>query len=226
MKQKENIEAKINELMSKEDRKDAEFRLAILLSEVGDVAKYITHDEKLNPGARPHGTIEGEKLAYGEVIVQLIGLLNSRGISYDEAIQIGLKNWLEADWRKREAQKNLNKTIEGIVIKEGYAKAKAYVVSNQNPLEAVKKEKDKPIIILEHADPDVIIYLDDAAGIVTDHGGRLCHLGVLALDDKVGWKVPPSIVGTGNATKLIKHGEIVTVEAYGLHDKGYVKKEK
>ncbi|MBN2052561.1 hypothetical protein JW756_03585 [Candidatus Woesearchaeota archaeon] len=222
---KKSIEDTIQELMCNEDRKDAEFRLAILLSEVGDIAKYITHDQKLNPGARPHGTVEGEKLAYGEVIVQLMGLLKARGIQYDEALQQGLKNWLEADWRRREAQKNQANVIEGIVIKEGYAKANAYVVSSKNPIEDVKKEKSKPIIVLDHANPDIIIYLEDAAGFVTDHGGKTCHLAVLTLDPVISKHVPPSIIGTGNATQLIEHGEIITMEAYGLHEKGYVKKE-
>ena len=229
MKQKEavkkNIEELIKDLMSKEDRKDAEFRLAILLSEIGDISKYITHDPKLNPNARPHGTVEGEKLAYGEVVVMLMGLMHARGIKYDEALEQGLKNWLEADWRKREAQTLMPGKVEGTVIKEGYAKAKAYLVSRQNPIRDVNKEKAKPIIVLEHADPDVIIYLEHAAGFVTDHGGKTCHLAVLALDPVISKHVPPSIIGTGNATRVIKHREMITIEAYTLHGKGYVKKE-
>ena len=219
------IEDLIKEIMSNEDRKDAEFRLAIFLSEIGDIAKYITHDQKLNPGARPHGTAEGEKLAYGEVIVQLMGLLHTRGVDYNEALQQGLKNWLDADWRRREAKSNSEKTIEGTVIKPGYAKSRAYVVNNEHPIEEVKKEKAKPIVILEHADPDIIIYLEYAAGFVTDHGGKTCHLAVLALDDVISKHVPPSIIGTGNATQVIKHGERIILEAYTLHGKGYVKKE-
>jgi phosphohistidine swiveling domain-containing protein len=226
MGKEQNIDEIIKGLMSKEDRKDAEFRLALLTSEIGDIAKYITHDPKLNPNARPHGTIEGEKLAYGEVIVMLMSLAYARGIDYNQALKQGLKNWMEADWRKREAKANLQGVIEGTVIKEGYAQAKAYVVSREHPIRAVKKEKDKPIIVLAHADPDIIIYLEHAAGFVTDHGGKTCHLAVLTLDEVISKHVPPSIIGTGNATKVIKHGEMITLEAYALHGKGYVKKER
>jgi pyruvate,water dikinase len=156
----------------------------------------------------------------------LRSLAYARGIDYNQAQEQGLKNWQEADWRKREAKATLQGKIEGTVIKEGYAQAKAYVVSREHPIKAVKKEKDKPILVLAHADPDIIIYLEHAAGFVTDHGGKTCHLAVLTLDEIISKHVPPSIIGTGNATQVIKHGELVTLEAYSLHGTGYVKKDK
>lgn len=219
-----NLAETIKELMKKEDRKDPEFRLAILLSEIGDIAKYITHDPKLNPNARPHGSAEDEKLAYGQVIVQLMGLMDIRRLEYDQALEKGLSNWLDADWRKRQASKNYDGTLEGIVIKPGSVKAKAYVVSDKHPIEEVKNQKSKPIVILDHADPDIIIYLEYAAGFVTDHGGKTCHLAVLAMDTGVSPHLPPSIIGTGNATEMIKHGENISLSGGGIYGKGYVKK--
>ena len=86
--------------MAKEDRKDVEFRHIIAVTEVGDIGKYITHDPKLNPNARPHGTKDDEVLAYGQAFVQLAALAYLREISFKEAFDKGTQNWIDMDWKK------------------------------------------------------------------------------------------------------------------------------
>jgi phosphohistidine swiveling domain-containing protein len=205
-KENQNIADIVKDLMSKEDRKDAEFRFVLLTTEVGDVGKYITHDPKLNPGARPHGSREDEKLAYGQVIVMLRALTYLRGIDYDEAQSLGLRNWQDADWRKREAQSK--NEVKGRVACLGFSSGQAYVVDKENTLNNLVKLAEPRIIVMKTASPDFAIAMQYATGLVTDHGGYTSHAASIARERNI-----PCIVGTGNATELIKHNQIIHVEA-------------
>jgi pyruvate,water dikinase len=50
--------------------------------------------------------------------------------------------------------------------------------------------------------------MQKAVAIVTDQGGILSHAAIVARELK-----KPCIVGTGNATTLLKNGQIVAVNA-------------
>ena len=82
------------------------------------------------------------------------------------------------------------------------------------------KEIDKlnkgEILVTGRTDPDWDPILKKAAGIVTDQGGRTSHAAIVARE--VG---AVAIVGTGNATKVIKDGQLVTIST-AEGDTGYV----
>ena len=198
----ENLEETVKDLMGREDRKDAEFRYVILSTEIGDIGRYITHDSKLNPGARPYGSRDDEILAYGQAFAMLMALSSLRKISVQEALDKGMANWKDADWRKREAASR--DKIRGRSACLGYAAGKAYVLSEENKLE----DFEKGIIVAAFAAPDIAPYLKKAQACVTDHGGSTCHLALIAREYNT-----PCIVGCGNATSLIKHGQKVIVDA-------------
>ncbi len=119
-----DLETRIKKLMKNEDRRDVEMRFVIAASELGDLAKYISHDQVLNPNARPHGTKEDEVLAYGQALVQVVALAYLRGISAGQAFKKGLQNWEEADWRKVVAQ---GEGVEGLIACPGVVRGQAYV---------------------------------------------------------------------------------------------------
>jgi len=210
MKKIGTIEEKIKKLMKNEDRKDVEFRYAIAVTEVGDLGKYITHDPKLNPNARPHGTREDEILAYGQALVQLAALTQLRGISLEDAITKGIDNWIEADWRKSNAKDK--ETVTGITACHGHVIGEAYVVRNRKEVMEMPKGK---IMVVRFAKPDWTEYFSGALAAVSDHGGKTCHLANIARELGM-----PCIVGTGNATKLIESGQQIIVDAN--EDKGKV----
>jgi len=212
MSKANSIEKIIGELMAKEDRKDPEFRYAILATEMGDIGKYITHDPKLNPNARPHGSKEDEKLAYGQVLVQIAALCHLRNIPYQEALDLGLKNWLDADWRRR---KSAGTEVKGLSAVQGYVQANAYVVSKEHPIDDMKSAS---ILVMEFAKPDFIIAKDYIRGIVTDHGGCACHAANIAREYRI-----PCIVGTGNATQVIKHDDLIELDSDLERGSGIVK---
>ena len=195
--------------MENEDRKDVEFRALIALTEFGGIAKYVTHDPKLNPGARPHGTAEDEALAYGQALVQMLATLLLRGIDPDKAIELGLQNWEDADWRKRKAKKaksagtkNLN--LIGIGVVPGTVMGRVYVLSGKHP---ARKMPIGSILVAEFTKPELVEFFGNVIGVITDHGGATSHAANIAREKGV-----VSVVGTGNATKILKHGQTISIE--------------
>jgi len=206
-----DIEEKIRELMQKEYRKDTEFRYLIVSTEIGDLGKYITHDPVLNPSARPHGSKEDEVLAYGQAFVQLMALAQLRDVPIEPAFRKGLENWIEADWKRTEGRNSMapagNDTeLTGISVYNGYEFGIAYVARRMAEIEDMPSER---ILVTPFAKPEIFSYLGKVIAVVTDYGGRMCHLAV-NVRNRGG---PVSIVGTNRATELIKTGDYITVDA-------------
>lgn len=209
----EELSREIDILLSREDRKDPEFRLALVMSQIGSLASYLTHDPVLNPNARPHGSREDELMAYGQAFAMLMSLARARGINIENSIELGIANWKDQDWKKRISETNGN-YLEGISACPGNITGEAF-------LDVYGKNLDKSsgyILITRHATPEISSYLPKLAGVVTDHGGQTCHLAQLAR----GYGKPPCVVGTGNATKKISHGQKITIDAGSERDSGRV----
>ena len=56
--------------------------------------------------------------------------------------------------------------------------------------------------------PDWVPLMRRAAAIVTDSGGMTCHAAIVSRELGI-----PCVVGTGDATKVLRDGEVVTVDA-------------
>lgn len=56
--------------------------------------------------------------------------------------------------------------------------------------------------------PDMVPAMRKAAGVVTDEGGRTCHAAIVSRELQI-----PCIVGSKNATKVLKTGDTVTADA-------------
>jgi pyruvate,water dikinase len=56
--------------------------------------------------------------------------------------------------------------------------------------------------------PDFLPAMKKAAAFVTDEGGMACHAAIVAREIK-----KPCVVGTKNATKILKDGDLVEVDA-------------
>ena len=77
-----------------------------------------------------------------------------------------------------------------------------------NPDEIGGKFPSGGILVCSVTTPKYVPLMQKAAAIVTDQGGILSHAAIVARELK-----KPCIVGTGNATKLLKNGQQVTVDA-------------
>ena len=62
------------------------------------------------------------------------------------------------------------------------------------------------ILVSEITDPDWVPIMKQAAGIITDHGGRTCHAAIVSRELGV-----PAVVGAGIATEKLKDGQKVAL---------------
>ncbi len=67
---------------------------------------------------------------------------------------------------------------------------------------------DGGILVCNVTTPDFVPLMQKAAAIITDQGGILSHAAIVARELKI-----PCIVGTGDATAVLKNGQIVSVNA-------------
>ncbi|MBE0479450.1 MAG: phosphoenolpyruvate synthase, partial [Dehalococcoidia bacterium] len=63
------------------------------------------------------------------------------------------------------------------------------------------------ILVAEMTTPDFVPAMKRAAGIVTDRGGRTCHAAIVSRELGI-----PCVVGVGDGTRVLKPGQIVTVD--------------
>ncbi len=116
-------------------------------------------------------------------------------------------------------QYTLKEKVKGKVLCKGVglgnriASGKAKIL--HSPSE-ISKLNDGEILVTERTDPDWDPVLKKATAIITDQGGRTSHAAIVARE--VG---AIAIVGAGNATSVIKDGQIITVSA-AEGDTGYV----
>lgn len=72
------------------------------------------------------------------------------------------------------------------------------------------------ILVTEMTDPDWGPILKQAAGIITEHGGRTCHAAIVSRELGV-----PAIVGAEKATDVLQDGQEITLSC-AEGDQGYV----
>lgn len=75
---------------------------------------------------------------------------------------------------------------------------------------------DGAILVTGTTDPDWVPIMQRASAVVTDHGGRTSHAAIVAREFGL-----PAVVGTSDATRVLKDGQDVTVSCIG-GDRGAV----
>jgi len=106
---------------------------------------------------------------------------------------------------------NVNK-LGGEVSCVGYAKGKVKIIIRA---EDMKKMEQGDILVSVATDPDIVSAMKKAAAIVTDAGGVTSHAAIVSRELNI-----PCVIGTKIATKVLKDGDLVEVDA----NKGFVKK--
>jgi pyruvate, water dikinase len=93
--------------------------------------------------------------------------------------------------------------VEGKAVGERAASGPVRLVADNSDLAAFH---DGDVLVAETTSPDWEPVMKKAAAIVTDRGGRTCHAAIIAREHGI-----PAVVGTGQATRLLKNGAQVTV---------------
>jgi phosphoenolpyruvate synthase/pyruvate phosphate dikinase len=104
-----------------------------------------------------------------------------------------------------------NKEIKGISAYNGVVTGIVKIV--RHPTE-VGKVLPGDILVSQMTLPSFISAMQKAAAFVTDEGGITCHAAIISRELK-----KPCIIGTKIATKILKDGDMVEVDA----DKGVVR---
>ncbi|MGE5312605.1 MAG: PEP-utilizing enzyme [Acidobacteriota bacterium] len=97
-----------------------------------------------------------------------------------------------------------NAAVKGQVGCTGTAEGAVKIVQ---PGDAVESFPDGAVLVSEMTTPDLVPLMQKAVAIVTDNGGILSHAAIVARELK-----KPCIVGTGNATKVLKDGDKAIVD--------------
>ncbi|MGQ0763809.1 MAG: phosphoenolpyruvate synthase [Acidobacteriota bacterium] len=92
---------------------------------------------------------------------------------------------------------------EGIAVGEKISTGQVHVLDNPAQLSEFRAGS---VLVTSHTDPAWEPMMKKASAIVTDRGGRTCHSAIVSRELGL-----PCIVGTGNATRLLKSEMDVTV---------------
>jgi len=99
---------------------------------------------------------------------------------------------------------NLVPILTGEPASPGSASGVAIIINNPKEISRVQKGQ---ILVTQMTTPDFVPAMKKVNGIITDKGGQTSHAAIVSRELGV-----PCIVGTSTATKLIKEGDIVTVD--------------
>lgn len=95
--------------------------------------------------------------------------------------------------------------VKGETASPGIISGTVKIVLKMKDLDKVKKGD---ILVTTMTTPDMVPAMQRAAAIVTDEGGLTCHAAIVSREMGT-----PCIVGTGNVTKVLKEGQLITVNA-------------
>ncbi|PIU01464.1 hypothetical protein COT68_03065 [bacterium (Candidatus Torokbacteria) CG09_land_8_20_14_0_10_42_11] len=104
-----------------------------------------------------------------------------------------------------------NNEIKGVSAFRGIVRGKVAVAEMPNDYKKIKKGE---ILVTAMTRPDITSYLKNVKAIITDEGGILCHAAIISREMK-----KPCIIGTKIATKVLKDGDLIEVDA----NKGIIK---
>ncbi len=100
-------------------------------------------------------------------------------------------------------EKRPNPVVSGAAIGQAIAAGPVCMIRSA---EEISEFRPNSILVTETTDPDWVPIMRQAAGIVTDHGGTTSHAAIVSRELGV-----PAIVGTGQATRVLRDGQDVTI---------------
>lgn len=114
-----------------------------------------------------------------------------------------------------QSQKNMAVVEEFKLLQKGKVVVSGAAVGNKvgtgkvsviMDVKDIHKFKSGDILVTDMTDPDWVPVMKKAAAIVTDAGGRTCHAAIVSRELGI-----PAVVGTANASQVLKTGQRVTV---------------
>jgi phosphohistidine swiveling domain-containing protein len=109
----------------------------------------------------------------------------------------------ETEWYKK--ANNMDVTIKGRTAYPGKVNGKVNIIMTKDKIDTIQ---DGEILVTPMTSPDYLPALKKAKAFVTDEGGITSHAAIIARELK-----KPCVVGTKFATKKLKTGDLVEVDA-------------
>lgn len=97
------------------------------------------------------------------------------------------------------------KMLNGDCASSGRARGRAVIVNEVKDMEQMKKGD---VLISIATNPDLVPAIRKASAIVTDMGGITCHAAIVSRELNI-----PCVIGTKIATKVLKNGDLLDVDA-------------
>jgi len=94
--------------------------------------------------------------------------------------------------------------LTGIAIGNKIGQGKVRIIENVSKIEEFQKGE---VLVTKMTDPDWTSIMSMASAIITDEGGKTCHSAIISRELGI-----PCTVGTGEATKILKTGQIITLD--------------
>lgn len=101
-------------------------------------------------------------------------------------------------------QKSAKLVLEGLAASPGVASGPVKILKSVSELSQVK---EGDILVAVMTNPDFVPAMRRAKAILTDEGGRTSHAAIVSRELGI-----PAVVGSKLATKMLKNGEIITVD--------------
>lgn len=103
-------------------------------------------------------------------------------------------------------EENLSGTVllNGLGASPGVASGVVRIIHD---LDDLAKVKNGDILVTKMTNPDMVVSMQKASGIITDEGGITSHASIVSREMGI-----PAVVGTKTATHTLKDGQMVTVD--------------
>ena len=94
--------------------------------------------------------------------------------------------------------------LQGYGASPGVASGKVIIV---NDVKDTSRVQEGDVMVATMTNPDMVPAMKKVVGIITDEGGMTCHAAIVSRELGT-----PAVVGTKQATSLLKEGQIVTID--------------
>jgi pyruvate,water dikinase len=94
--------------------------------------------------------------------------------------------------------------VKGVGSGFGLGKGRVKIIKSMDEVHSVS---EGDVIVVEAMNPVLTIAMEKANGIITDTGGKASHAAIIARELEI-----PCVVGTSNATKILREGQVVMVD--------------
>ncbi len=107
-------------------------------------------------------------------------------------------------YKEYEVKTTKKPIVTGIAVGDKIGQGKVKVLKD---ISMMSNFKEGDVLVTTMTDPDWVSIMRMASAIITDEGGKTAHASIVGRELGI-----PTIVGTGNATKILKNGNFVTVD--------------